>query len=108
MKIRFLATPQSPDYYTFGDKTVIAHYNGQTETIDLTSFDEGAQFNSIEFDNLPLNYMFVMQNVKKENNELFVTLCQKCESGNWTKSDWINSSDYIQGHQYIKEVTNNG
>lgn len=77
MKIKLLATGQSPDYYTIDGETIIAHVGEQQEEIDLSDFPEEAKWEGAETEVLELRGSQIIRNVDRVDGELEVILCQK-------------------------------
>ena len=97
MKIKFLATGIAPEKYEFDGEKVIA----DGVVYDLSSIQEGDSFIGFENDEL-----FAVRDVKRINEELYVTLCQKAPPGHWRDIDeWIDVEDYSPDELYIKEIT---
>ncbi|WP_043530476.1 hypothetical protein [Litchfieldella xinjiangensis] len=97
MKIKFLATGQSPDYYTVSGETITAHYEGVSETYDLSAFPEAGVFQSAD----PVNGITAIKHVDRIDGELKVTLCQQVIAGqypdrkaHWRESEWMDSESY--------------
>jgi hypothetical protein len=90
MKIKFLATGQSPDYYTFSGNTITAHHGGQTETYDLSGFPEGGEFQDAD----PVNGVPAVRHVERDAEGLKVTLCQQVGPGHWQESGWMDAASY--------------
>lgn len=131
MKIKFLATALAPEYSISGETITIDH-DGETETLDLSGFPEGAIFEGVEFDS-DMPAMFI-RNVDRTSEDLFVTLCQMApvsmityvvdgemihkepqdpepetyskkiehRAGHWKESDWIDADDYNPETLYIQ------
>ena len=99
MKIKLLATGQSPDFYTFDGEVVTAHKNnGISEEYDLSSFPEGGQFQGADtLDGIP-----AIRHVERTDGVLKVTLCQQVGPGHWSESDWLESTSYNPDNVYVK------
>jgi|SRR5690554_2755600 len=90
MKIKFLATGQSPDYYSFSGNTITAHLGGQTESYDLSDFGPDAVFQGAD----PIEGVPAIRGVEHKDGELHVTLCQQVGPGHWSESGWMDSGAY--------------
>lgn len=101
MKIRFLATGQSPDYYTIAGEVISAHHGGQSEVYDLSGFPEGGVFQGAD----PVNGAPAIRNVERTNGELKVTLCQQVGAGHWQESGWMETADYDPDAINVKQDT---
>ena len=93
MKITFLATGDSPDYYTFSGETVTAHKDGIAESFDLSALEAGGEFTGVSIDALPLEPAHVIRHAYRDA-ELHVTLCQQVGPGHWRESAEIDSAEY--------------
>jgi len=90
MKIKLLATGQAPDYYTFSGSTATAHYEGQSDSFDFSTLQEGDVFQGVD-SSLPVP---AIRNAEVVGGELRVTLCQQVGPGHWLESGWIDSASY--------------
>ena len=91
MKIKLLATGQSPDYYEFDGEVITAHKDGVSEVYDLSSFPVDGKFTSAD----PVNGVPAIRTVTRgSDGELHVTLCQQVGPGHWSESGWMDSGDY--------------
>lgn len=105
MKIQFLATADAPDYYTFEEEIVSFVYDEKMESIDLSDFDIGDRFNEIELDILSLRGSHIIRDIeRRQDGNLYLTLCQKSSEGHWAESDWMDSKNYKKDTVYIQEV----
>lgn len=76
MKIKFLATNNAPDKYSFSGDTITIFHNDESESVDLSPFEEGDQFEGVEPEVLNLTGIFAIRAVERAEGELHVTLCQ--------------------------------
>ena len=95
MQVKFIATGNSPTYYEFQNEKVIAHYENQTEEFDLSSLQEGDQFQQLQVDTLNLNGSHIIRNAYRDGSgELHVTLCQQVGPGHWKEGIEFDPIDY--------------
>jgi hypothetical protein len=134
MKIKFLATGNAPNFYTFSGEVITVHIE-ETDSFDLSDFPQDGVFVGIESDLISLPPSQLIRDVER-TDDLYVTLCQKPpvtkityivdgkpltllaeatppeehekkiehRGGNWKESDWIDSQDYDPETLYIQEV----
>lgn len=103
MKLKFLATCQAPDYYSFNGSEVTAHFEEEQITYDLskdTAFESRC-----------------IRGFYEKDGEKCLVLCQKVIAGqypykmaHWRESDWLEDSEYDSGKCYVipsgmKDVT---
>lgn len=105
MKAIFLATGDSPDYYEFDEanEIITAHKDGASEAFDLSTLQEGDEFEGLVVDTLDLNGTHIIRDAERVNGELHLTLCQ-FTSNNWEESDEIDVSNYDQTELYVKNI----
>jgi len=72
MKIKFLATAQSPDCYSFDGETVIAHYNGLSERFDLSQFSSRARLQGCYIPRVVMSLLYVILGVIHQVNCLLL------------------------------------
>lgn len=89
-KLNMLATAKSPDYYEIAGEVITAHYDGVSETYDLSVFEEGGKFLGTD----PVNGVTAIRDVERVDGELKVTLCQQVGPGHWSESDWFDAAQY--------------
>lgn len=90
MKIKVLATAQSPDYYTFNGEVITAHLGGQSKSYDLSAVSEGDQV-TVE----DIGGVRAIREVKRTaSGELEVKLTQAVGPGHWKEGDWISPAEY--------------
>lgn len=103
MKITFLSTGNSPDYYSFDGEIITAYKDGQSESFDLSGFEEGDKFQGIGETNedgefqpvLGMPGSQVIRDAYRDSvSELHVTLCQAVGPGHWGESAEFDSADY--------------
>lgn len=99
MKIKLLATGQSPDYYTFSGETITAHLDGLTEVYDLSGFPEGGVFQGAD----PVNGVPAIRHVERDSEGLKVTLCQQVGPGHWVESGWMDSGEYDPDAVHVQQ-----
>lgn len=105
MRIKFLATGDSPDFYEFSNELLTIHKDGVRESVDFSQLDTEDKYEGIEFDYIPLPYSQVVREAFRDGKGiLHLTLCQRDGDGVWRESDWMDSKDYIKGNIYVKEV----
>ena len=103
MQVKFKATGR-PFSYDISDETI----NG----FDFAIVEHGGNVTPTE----ELREAGIRGVERKENGELFVTLCQsppvtkvvrgvELREGDWRESDWIDSAEYNAETLYIKELT---
>ena len=100
-QIKFLATGQSPDYYTIAGEVITAYHGGVSEAYDLSGFPEGGVFQDAD----PVNGVPAIRNVERTNGELKVTLCQQVGPGHWTESGWMEAGAYDPDAIHVKRDT---
>lgn len=107
MRIKFLTTGDSPDYYTFQNEKVIAYKDGKQEEFDLSDLEQGDEFQGLEVEKLNIGHTQIIRKVKRnEYGELELTLCQKSPKGDWRgKEEWIDSEEYNKDKLYIENIT---
>ncbi len=106
MKIKFLATFDAPDSYSFSGDILTFNYGEDSDTIDLSGFTEDAKFENVS-SNVNLQGSFIIRDMYWHENELYLILCQKpSNTGHWVESDWIDSQDYNSETLYIQEAQN--
>lgn len=106
MNLKFLATGQSPDFYTMDGEVITAHYQGETQALDFSQLETGDEFEGLETE-LPLPpQQIVRAAYRDDEGELHLTLCQASGNGDWTESQIIDATEYVQGRQYIRRVVN--
>ena len=100
MRVKFLGTGQSPDYYEFNGDVVTAHSGGQSESFDLSVLEHGDKFEGIEPAILDLpDLQIIRAAYRDEHGELHVTLTEKSPMrGHWRDSEWMDSSEYYSGN----------
>jgi len=77
MQIKILATQNAPDSYSFDGEVITVHYNGKSEDFDLSGLEEGGKFDSeFSVDTVDLSNSNIIRDAKREDNELYVKLCQ--------------------------------
>lgn len=74
MKLKFLALHKAPESYSFSGETVTAFFQNNSETFDLTDFE--GEFESCETDTILLKGQYVIDNIERTEDELYVTLAQ--------------------------------
>lgn len=109
MKIKFLATGDSPDYYEIENEILTLFHDGKKEEVDFSSFNVGDKYEGVEFEHIDLfRGSSIIDAHREETGELFLTLCQQCSDGHWVESDWIDSKSYNKTTRYIREVEEYG
>jgi len=119
MKIVFNPASHAPEKYEFDGERITAHYQGKSETFDLSGLEEGDKFYVMEEDEkgepfrkhgvepevLDLPGTKVIRDAVRRNGELHVYLKQEkpIRSGHWKYSDWIDAKDYDPDKLYIKK-----
>lgn len=106
MKLKFIATGDSPDNYTFNGETIVATKDDVSDSFDLSSIAYGDRFLGVESSVLYMSPRHIIRDaVRDENGLLSVTLCQKATQGRWQgKDEWIDSNDYDPLESYIEDV----
>jgi len=103
MKIKFLSTGNSPDYYGFEGEIVTAYKDGQADFFDLSGLAEGDEFEGIgekDADGelqpvLGMPGSQVIRDAYRDSaSELHVTLCQAVGPGHWGETAETDSADY--------------
>lgn len=106
MKIKFLATGDSPEWYDFDGEKVTAHYKDKSETFDFSNFEEGDEIDHVESETiLDIPFFQVVRSAERIEGVLSITLTQKAGKGHWRESGWIDADEYSPGKTYIAEVT---
>lgn len=101
MKIKMLATGQSPDYYSFSGDIITAHHEGVTEQYDLSAFPEGGVFQGAD----PVNGVPAIRGVERTGGVLHVTLCQQVGPGHWLESGEFDSAQYDPDAVHVVQDT---
>jgi hypothetical protein len=103
MKIKLLATGQSPTSYTFDGDIVTAHLGAATEEFDLTDLEHGDKFEGVEPDTLELPGSQIIRDAfRDEDGVLHVTLTEASGNGRWAESEWMDAEDYHPANTYIR------
>ena len=104
MKLKFLATGQSPDYYEFDGEKITARSGDSFEEFDLSVIEHGGKFEVVEVDTLPLPATQIIRDAfRDEHGEIHVTLTEKSPMrGNWRESDWLDVEDYHPMNSHIR------
>lgn len=106
MKIKFLATAESPDYYSFTGNIMYVVKDGVKEEIDFSHFESGDAYEGLELERLDMSDEQIIRDAERKiDGTLYLTLCQKSDDGHWRESDWMDSSEYQKGKTYIKEIS---
>ena len=105
MKIKFLATGQSPDFYEFDGDKITARSGDSFEEFDLSSIEHGGKFEGVEVDTLPLAATQIIRDAfRDEHGELHVTLTEKSPMrGHWRESEWLDVEDYHPMNSHIRK-----
>lgn len=104
MKLKFLATAQSPSYYSFDGEVLTAHVGNQQESVDLSELEHGDKFGGIEPEVLILPGSQIIRDAyRDEQGDLHLALCQASWSGRWQESEWIDVDEYHPANIYIKK-----
>lgn len=107
MKVKFLATGDGPDSYSFSGDIVTVAKSGQSENFDFSLLECGGEVSNIDVDVLPLISEQVIRSVERDTDgELRLTLCQVAPAGHWRESGWMDASAYVADETYIVEVAN--
>jgi hypothetical protein len=106
MRLKFLATAQSPDFYEFDAEKITARKGESFEEFDLSPLDHGDKFQGLEPDTLDLPPTQIIRDAfRDEHGELHVTLTQASPMmGNWRESEWMDAAEYVAGRVYIGEL----
>lgn len=103
MKLVFISTNNSPDYYTFDGDAITAHYKGDSEAFDLSELETGGRFDGVEPDKLSLRHRQIIRDAHRDDDgELHVTLCQAVGPGHWGRSEEIDVSKYDPDAIHVK------
>lgn len=97
MKITLLPFGIGPDHYTFDGEAVTAHYDGVSESYDLSGMPEGATLASAD----PVNGMPAIHAATRISGELHVALFHRVIAGqypgrkaHWRTGDPIDATEY--------------
>ena len=103
MKITVIPTGNAPTHYTFDGEIITAHYDGETESFDLSVIPADGKFEGVGVDTLDLPASQIVRDAYRDSSgELHVTLCQKVGSGHWEASDELDSESYNPDTVYVK------
>ena len=95
MKITVIPTGNAPTHYTFDGEVITAHYDGETESFDLSVIPADGKFEGVVVDTLDLPASQIVRDAYRDSlNELHVTLCQKVGAGHWLTGPEIDSAQY--------------
>lgn len=106
MKLRFIATGQSPDFYTIEGEVITAHFQGASQALDFSALEAGDKFEGLE-STLDLPEQQIVRDAHRDSEGvLHLTLCQASGPGDWTESAVIDASEFVSGRKYIRKVVN--
>jgi len=101
MKIKFLSTGNSPDYYSFDGEIITAISGGQHEDFDLSVLEAGDKFEGVESvglinkDGYDIPGSQIIRNAYRDSaGELHVVLCQAVGPGHWGETEEMDVSNY--------------
>jgi hypothetical protein len=77
MKIKFLATGQAPEKYSFNGEVLTAFKDGESEDFDFSVLEEGGRVDNIEVEALDLSSSAIIRKAERMDSELKLVLCQK-------------------------------
>lgn len=99
MKIKFLATAQSPQYYSFDGEVITAHNEGVSKTYDLSGLEVGDKVVEVE----EVGGVKPIRSAERtESGDLEVKLVQAVGPGHWSESDWFESEAYDPDSIHVK------
>jgi len=103
MKITVIPTGNAPTHYSFDGEVITAHYDGETESFDLSAIPADGKFTGVGVDTLDLSASQIVRGAYRDSaGELHVTLCQKVGAGHWEASDELDSESYNPDTVYVK------
>lgn len=105
MKIKFLATGQSPDKYEINNEVVTAFIGNETLTLDFSMLQTGDEFQGVETE-LINPQQIVRTAYRDELGELHLTLCQAVGAGDWVESPLLDAIEFVSGRVYVGQVKN--
>ena len=94
-QLKFKATGDAPEYYSFEGDIVTAYYDSFSESFDLSDLAQGDKFEGLTVETLELSDTHIIRDTHRDSNDaLNVTLCQAVGPGHWQESDWFDSTNY--------------
>lgn len=115
MKIKFIPTGNSPDYYNFSGEEIMAYKDDEQESFDLSDLEKGDKFEGVgkqtenedgEINREPVLDMPGSQVIRDahrdSDGELHITLCQAVGPGHWGESEEFDSNDYDPDTIYVE------
>ena len=103
MKLKFLAAPDSPDFYEFDGEKIIARKGESFDEFDLSSVEHGGKFTGIESELYLDSQLIIFDAFRDEHGELHVTLTEKSPMrGHWRESEWLDVKDYHPMNSHIR------
>ena len=103
MQITVIPTGNAPTHYSFDGEVITAHYDGETESFDLSAIPADGKFTGVGVDTLDLSASQIVRGAYRDSaGELHVTLCQKVGAGHWEASDELDSESYNPDTVYVK------
>jgi len=95
MKITVIPTGNAPTHYSFNGELITAHYDGETESFDLSVIPADGKFQGVGVDTLSLPSSQIVRDAYRNSaGELRVTLCQKVGAGHWEAGTEIDAAAY--------------
>jgi hypothetical protein len=103
MKITVIPTGNAPTHYSFDGEVITAHYDGETESFDLSVIPADGEFKGVLADTVNLPSSQIVRDAYRDSaGELHVTLCQGVGAGHWIESEVLDSVDYDPYVVYVR------